>query len=51
MPTLTSGKLSSSLDPRFDRHLAKPHNIRSLFLAINDEVLESERQQSLLLDV
>ncbi|KAI9736363.1 MAG: phosphatidylinositol kinase- protein kinase tor1 [Cirrosporium novae-zelandiae] len=26
-----------SLDPRFDRHLAHPDNIRSLFLAVNDE--------------
>lgn len=25
-----------SLDTRFDRHLAKPENIRSIFLAIND---------------
>lgn len=25
-----------SLDPKFDRHLSKPENIRSLFLAIND---------------
>ncbi|KAF2860296.1 TOR1 phosphatidylinositol 3-kinase [Piedraia hortae CBS 480.64] len=27
----------SSLDARFDRHLAKAENIRSLFLALNDE--------------
>ncbi|KAI9850778.1 MAG: phosphatidylinositol kinase- protein kinase tor1 [Thelocarpon superellum] len=27
-----------SLDARFDRHLAKAENIRSLFLALNDEV-------------
>lgn len=27
-----------SLDTRFDRHLAKPENIRTLFLALNDEV-------------
>ena len=27
-----------SLDTRFDRHLAKSENIRSLFLALNDEV-------------
>ncbi|KAI9656704.1 MAG: phosphatidylinositol kinase- protein kinase tor1 [Trizodia sp. TS-e1964] len=26
-----------SLDPRFDSHLAKPENVRSLFLALNDE--------------
>ena len=27
-----------SLDARFDRHLAKPENVRTLFLALNDEV-------------
>ena len=27
-----------SLDARFDRHLAKAENVRSLFLALNDEV-------------
>ena len=27
-----------SLDPRFDRHLAKAENVRTLFLALNDEV-------------
>ena len=27
-----------SLRPRFDRHLAKAENVRSLFLALNDEV-------------
>ena len=27
-----------SLDSKFDRHLAKPENIRCLFLAVNDEV-------------
>ncbi|KAI9793200.1 MAG: phosphatidylinositol kinase- protein kinase tor1 [Peltula sp. TS41687] len=27
-----------SLDMRFDRHLAKPENVRTLFLALNDEV-------------
>ncbi|PCH07029.1 hypothetical protein PENOC_021340 [Penicillium occitanis (nom. inval.)] len=27
-----------SLDRKFDRHLAKPENIRCLFLAVNDEV-------------
>lgn len=26
-----------SLDPKFDRHLAKPENVRCLFLAVNDE--------------
>lgn len=26
-----------ALNPRFDRHLAKPDNIRCLFLAVNDE--------------
>lgn len=26
-----------SLDPRFDRHLAKAENVRTLFLALNDE--------------
>lgn len=30
----------SALDPRFDKHLAKPENIRSLFLAINDQDFE-----------
>lgn len=29
-----------SLDTKFDRHLAKPENIRSLFLAINDTDFE-----------
>ncbi|TGZ84962.1 FAT-domain-containing protein [Ascodesmis nigricans] len=28
----------NSLDARFDRHLAKAENVRSLFLALNDEV-------------
>ncbi|KAF9899171.1 phosphatidylinositol kinase- protein kinase tor1, partial [Lobosporangium transversale] len=28
----------SSLDERFDRHLAKTENIRSLFIALNDEM-------------
>ena len=27
-----------SLDPRFDRHLAQAENLRSLFIALNDEV-------------
>ncbi|PGH13669.1 Atypical/PIKK/FRAP protein kinase [Helicocarpus griseus UAMH5409] len=27
-----------SLDQKFDRHLAKPENVRCLFLAVNDEV-------------
>jgi serine/threonine-protein kinase mTOR len=27
-----------TLDPRFDRHLARAENVRSLFLALNDEV-------------
>ncbi|OJD16085.1 hypothetical protein AJ78_03718 [Emergomyces pasteurianus Ep9510] len=27
-----------SLDRKFDRHLAKPENVRCLFLAVNDEV-------------
>lgn len=27
-----------SLDKKFDRHLAKPENVRCLFLAVNDEV-------------
>ena len=27
-----------SLDRKFDRHLAKPENIRCLFLAVNDEI-------------
>ncbi|KAF9437779.1 phosphatidylinositol kinase- protein kinase tor1 [Entomortierella beljakovae] len=30
----------TSLDERFDRHLAKAENIRSLFIALNDEVFE-----------
>eukprot|EP00158_Paraphelidium_tribonemae_P009901 Partr_v1_DN28994_c0_g1_i3_m24719 putative Phosphatidylinositol 3-kinase len=29
-----------SLDSRFDQHLAQPENIRSLFIALNDEVFE-----------
>ncbi|KAJ5637081.1 hypothetical protein N7490_006960 [Penicillium lividum] len=29
-----------SLDAKFDRHLARPENIRCLFLAVNDEVFE-----------
>ncbi|KAJ5094952.1 Serine/threonine-protein kinase tor2 [Penicillium argentinense] len=29
-----------SLDRKFDRHLGRPENIRSLFLAVNDEVFE-----------
>ncbi|KAL4860725.1 hypothetical protein BDV12DRAFT_90500 [Aspergillus spectabilis] len=29
-----------SLDRKFDRHLARPENIRCLFLAVNDEVFE-----------
>ncbi|KAI8371602.1 armadillo-type protein [Radiomyces spectabilis] len=28
----------SSLDPKFDRHLAQADNVRSLFIALNDEV-------------
>jgi len=28
----------AAMDPRFDRHLAKAENIRSLFLTLNDEV-------------
>jgi len=28
----------NSLDRKFDRHLAKPENVRCLFLAVNDEV-------------
>lgn len=28
-----------SLDTRFDRHLAKAENVRTLFLALNDEIL------------
>ncbi|KAK3724196.1 phosphatidylinositol kinase-related protein kinase tor1 [Vermiconidia calcicola] len=28
----------SSLDARFDRHLAKAENVRTLFLALNDEI-------------
>ncbi|BFZ53909.1 phosphatidylinositol kinase-related protein kinase tor1 [Savitreella phatthalungensis] len=30
----------SSLDERFDRHLAQAENVRSLFIALNDEVFE-----------
>lgn len=29
----------SSLDKRFDRHLSQAENVRSLFVAMNDEVL------------
>ncbi|KAJ5232571.1 hypothetical protein N7468_005527 [Penicillium chermesinum] len=29
-----------SLDAKFDKHLARPENIRCLFLAVNDEVFE-----------
>ncbi|KAJ6179555.1 PIK-related kinase FATC [Penicillium mononematosum] len=29
-----------SLDRKFDRHLARPENIRCLFLAVNDEVFD-----------
>jgi FKBP12-rapamycin complex-associated protein len=28
----------STLDTRFDRHLAQAENVRSLFIALNDEV-------------
>jgi len=28
----------AALDPKFDRHLAQAENVRSIFLAINDEV-------------
>jgi FKBP12-rapamycin complex-associated protein len=31
----------SSLDPRFDLHLAQPDNLRALFVALNDEVFEN----------
>lgn len=31
-----------SLDPRFNRHLAKPDNIRRLFLCLNDEVFANK---------
>ncbi|EGC32838.1 protein kinase, atypical group [Dictyostelium purpureum] len=30
----------SSLDPRFDHHLAQAENLRSLFIALNDELFE-----------
>ncbi|KAL6718509.1 phosphatidylinositol kinase-related protein kinase tor1 [Lecanora helva] len=33
----------SALDERFDKHLGKPENIRSLFLAINDSNFEVRR--------
>lgn len=31
----------SSLHERFDRHLAQAENVRSLFIALNDEVFEN----------
>lgn len=31
----------SSLHERFDKHLAQAENVRSLFIAINDEVVEN----------
>jgi serine/threonine-protein kinase mTOR len=27
-----------ALDPKFDRHLAQAENVRSLFIALNDEI-------------
>ena len=30
----------ASLDTRFDHHLAQAENLRSLFIALNDEVFE-----------
>lgn len=37
-----------ALDERFDKHLAKPENIRSLFLAVNDSNFEV-RQASIII--
>lgn len=31
----------SSLHERFDKHLAQAENVRSLFIAVNDEVFEN----------
>lgn len=31
----------SSLHQRFDKHLAQAENVRSLFVAVNDEVFEN----------
>ncbi len=31
----------SSLHERFDKHLAQAENVRSLFIALNDEVFEN----------
>jgi FKBP12-rapamycin complex-associated protein len=31
----------SSLHDRFDKHLAQAENVRSLFIALNDEVFEN----------
>ena len=30
-----------NLDERFDKHLAQAENVRSLFMALNDEVFEN----------
>lgn len=31
----------SNLEERFDRHLAQAENVRSLFIALNDEVFQN----------
>jgi FKBP12-rapamycin complex-associated protein len=31
----------ANLDERFDKHLAQAENVRSLFIALNDEVFEN----------
>ncbi|GAA93365.1 uncharacterized protein L969DRAFT_91224 [Mixia osmundae IAM 14324] len=36
-PTIRQTTLES-LDPKFDRHLAQAENVRSLFIALNDEI-------------
>ena len=39
-PTIRQTVLSS-LHERFDKHLAQAENVRSLFIALNDEVFEN----------
>lgn len=34
-------KVLEALDERFDKHLSQAENIRSIFIAINDEVFEN----------
>ena len=38
------GIVLSNLDERFDRHLSQTENVRSLFIALNDEVYENRRK-------